>query len=229
MQNVPLYTPTPWMDMFCPNSVQDPNETSRVAWVFVAGTGAVGDADATPVRPSPPIAAAVAAMPAARPSLFLMFILLTFLRVSYYYYYYYYYCREVPAASRLAFGLAASTMSGTVRITGKTGVAILHVTAAAPSPCGARELPSVLAACPAGEKLLTPPLNPVEVVLLTRRRHLPSPVCGSYDAALTGPGGASVRWIGKFFLGSTSPRIAAHESPSRSRACGLRHLAEASA
>ena len=39
-------------------------------------------ADATPVRPNPPIATAAAAMPAARPNLFLMFIFSPFADVN---------------------------------------------------------------------------------------------------------------------------------------------------
>ena len=54
---------------------------------------------------------------------------------------------------------------------------------------------------PGGEKLLTPPLDPVEVALLSGRCHLPSLVCGSYDAALTGPGSGSVRSVGNVFSG----------------------------
>jgi hypothetical protein len=43
------------------------------------------------------------------------------------------------------------------------------------------------------------------------------------------PGQQRVRGAGSSRVVSTSPRIAAHASPSRSRACGLRHLVDASA
>src|ERR1700722_13173762 len=67
-------------------------------------------------------------------------------------------------------------------------------------PAASREKPGARG-LPGGEKRLAPQLDPVEIARSRCRRHLPSLVRGCYDAAVTGPGGQSVRWIGDVFSG----------------------------